>query len=152
MKLGTKDIVYVSLQFILFVLYLFNPIILKIVFPFWLHYLGIILSILGLLIAVFAVLQLNKNLSPFPTPVDGSKLIKTGLYKYIRHPIYTGIIVGAYGFALYTDSGSRLSIAILLYILFHYKSNYEEGRLISAFAEYPQYMQSTGKFFPKKGK
>ena len=44
----------------------------------------------GLSLMALAALQLNRNLSPFPSPKKKSRLITSGAYKYVRHPIYTG--------------------------------------------------------------
>ncbi|MBX9806617.1 MAG: DUF1295 domain-containing protein [Flavobacteriaceae bacterium] len=92
MKVATKDYLFVIIQFILFFVYIFDlnwPMKLS----FDMQKAGLWIAILGGLIIILALLQLNKNLSPFPTPKDKSVLLQNGLYKYMRHPIYTGIIL-----------------------------------------------------------
>jgi protein-S-isoprenylcysteine O-methyltransferase Ste14 len=59
---------------------------------------------LGLIILLVALLQVNKNLTPFPTQLSEGTHIKTGLYKLVRHPIYSGIILAAIGFGLFQES------------------------------------------------
>lgn len=103
----------------------------------------------GALITVVAVLQLNVHLSPFPSPLPGAKLIENGVYGFVRHPIYTGIILAFFGYALICDSGYRLLISAALFVLFYYKSVYEENRLIDVFPKYSEYKTRTGRFFPK---
>lgn len=105
--------------------------------------------ILGIIIVLLAILQLHKNLSPFPSPKTNSELITVGLYKYIRHPIYTGIIVITIGYGLYTDSVYKILIALGLSILFYFKSKYEEQQLSIAFKSYKNYKKATGRFFPR---
>ena len=75
------------------------------------------------------VIQLNKNLSPFPSPINGGELIDTGLYNYIRHPIYTSILSTLFGYGLYSASGYKILLTIALLVLFFYKSKYEEKKL-----------------------
>ena len=148
MKRPIKDILFVGIQAFLFVLYFFSPLG-KVSLGVAIMYIGLVLSITGLCIIVLAILQLNKNLTPFPTPKEGGALIKSGLYKYVRHPIYSGIILLTIGFGIYSGSIWRLIIALALWILFYYKSMYEEGLLMKHFDEYDEYRKRTGRFFPK---
>ena len=137
------------LQFALFVAFAFEVGAMKILFPAFLFWIGVMLFILGAFITVVAVLQLNVNLSPFPSPLPGSKLLVNGIYKFIRHPIYTGIMSAFFGFALIADSGYKLVIAVLLFILFYFKTIYEEKRLVVMFPDYLEYKQRSGRFFPR---
>lgn len=109
---------------------------------------GLWITILGGIIIVLALLQLNKNLSPFPTPKNNTTLLQNGLYKYMRHPIYTGIILFFIGDSVYQNSFYKLGISLLLVVLFHFKTNYEEQRLEQKFPDYKLYKSKTTKFFP----
>jgi protein-S-isoprenylcysteine O-methyltransferase Ste14 len=95
-----------------------------------------------------ALLQLKKNLSPFPTPKETTTLLQNELYKYSRHSIYTGIIILFTGYSVYQNSFYKLGISLLLMLLFYFKSNYEELRLEQKFPDYKLYRNKTGKFFP----
>lgn len=149
MKLQTADITFVLIQFILFFLFIFDVSQLQFKIPHIVTLVGMSIAILGSIIIGIALLQLNKNLSPFPSPKSGSQLIQNGLYKYIRHPIYTGILFLFSGYSLYTSSGYKVLITLLLYILFVFKSRYEEQRLTHTFKNYPRYKKRTGRFLPK---
>lgn len=147
MKKNYKDYLFVSIQFILFFCFIFD-------FN-WSLKLGLAIQKTGLLLAIFgatiiilALLQLNKNLSPFPTPKKNTALLQNGLFKYIRHPIYTGIILFFTGYSVYQNSFYKLAISMLLLVLFYFKSNYEEQRLEQKFPDYKLYKSKTGKFFP----
>ena len=74
-------------------------------------------------------------------------LINTGLHKYIRHPIYSGIFLAAIGIAFYTGSYWQFVISFILLILFYYKSKYEESLLIEKYQEYENYIKVTRRFF-----
>lgn len=149
MKLQTADITFVLIQFVLFFLYIFEIPQLHFTLSNWIANTGISVTVLGMIIVLIAVLQLNKNLSPFPSPKSGSQLIQNGIYKYIRHPIYTGIILLFLGYGIYTSSGYRLLITLLLFILFIFKSRYEESKLMATFKNYSSYKKVTGRFLPK---
>ena len=98
-----------------------------------------------------SILNLNENLSPFPSPKSNSSLISTGIYRYIRHPIYAGILLSMMGYALYLMSVFKLFITLVLWIVFYFKSNLEERLLQkSVLVEYKDYMEMTGRFFPRK--
>jgi protein-S-isoprenylcysteine O-methyltransferase Ste14 len=149
MKKTSSDYIYVGIQFILFVVYMIPITEITFATGSVLDLIGITLLTLGISIGLLSVIQLNKNLSPFPTPITGGELIETGLYKYIRHPIYTGILSTLLGYGLYSGSGYKIFITITLLVLFFYKSKYEEKKLSSVFSEYPEYMKKTGRFLPK---
>lgn len=80
------------------------------------------MAIVGFFTIVIAILQLNKKLTPFPTPLKDGTLINTGLYKLVRHPIYSGIILTAIGFGLFQESFWKIGVALILWILFYFKS------------------------------
>jgi protein-S-isoprenylcysteine O-methyltransferase Ste14 len=126
MKKTSKDYMYVGIQFILFAVYIIPITIITFVTGTVFNIIGIILLALGVLVGLLSIIQLNKNLSPFPTPITGGKLIETGLYNYIRHPIYTGILSTLLGYGLYSGSGYKILITMTLLVLFLYKSKYEE--------------------------
>ena len=146
MKINPKDILLVSIQLLLFVFYTL-VVDDSLGFSFIVQKGGLFISGLGTLILIFALLQINKNLSPFPTPRDRAILIQNGLYKLVRHPIYTGIIFMLIGYSVYQNSIYKLCITGLLMLLFHIKTNYEEQQLIKKFPEYVVYKHKTGKFF-----
>jgi protein-S-isoprenylcysteine O-methyltransferase Ste14 len=146
-KVKGKDILLVTIQFILLTIF-YIPIFPGVFpVPLIIKYAGVIVSILGFLVIVIAILQLNKNLTPFPTPKDNGVLINTGLYKYVRHPIYSGIFLAAIGIAFYTGSYWQLAISFFLLILFYYKSKYEESLLIHKYKDYENYRKVTRRFF-----
>ncbi|WP_034891729.1 methyltransferase family protein [Gillisia sp. Hel_I_29] len=144
-----KDWMYVLLQFILFGVYLIEIDLITISLPEWFKLGVLTFSVLGIIIIVLSFYQLGSNLSPFPSPVKNADLITTGIFKYLRHPIYTGILLILFSVAIYITSEYKLIISILLLILFQFKSKYEESRLIANFENYKDYMKDTGKFIPK---
>jgi protein-S-isoprenylcysteine O-methyltransferase Ste14 len=135
-------------QFILFIVYALVSPMRFFNFSIFLNNLGLIVAIFGLIILTVALLQLHKNLSPFPTPKTNSELVTNGLYRWIRHPIYSGILLFVFGYAIYSQNEYRLIIAVALLILFYFKSSYEERLLKRKFPNYTYYQQKTGRFFP----
>jgi len=144
-----RDWVYVILQFFLFATYLFDLDFIQLSLPEIFKFIMYPIMILGVFIIVISFFQLGSNLSPFPSPLKHSTLITSGLFKFMRHPIYTGILLIVFSIAIYKASEYKFLISVLLLILFHFKTKYEESKLLSKFPNYKEYRQVTGKFFPK---
>lgn len=149
MRIKIKDIIYVSIQFILFASYLFEVKKLRFDLPGFIDFIMLPIIAAGIAIIAISLLQLNKNLSPFPSPKENSELITTGLFSKIRHPIYSGILLLAFSFAFYQNSGFKILISFFLLILFYFKTGYEEKQLSLKFPEYKNYKKTAGRFFPK---
>lgn len=148
MPLKPLDYFFVLIQFVLFGIFLLDIPVLNISLPSYLQLNGIPMAIAGLVISSIAVLQLNTNLSPFPTPKSGSTLIKNGVFTWVRHPIYSGILLGLLGLSLYYQSLYKMGVVVLLLILFYFKTSYEEQRLETVFKEYADYKAKTKQFVP----
>ncbi|MEX0996700.1 MAG: isoprenylcysteine carboxylmethyltransferase family protein [Flavobacteriaceae bacterium] len=147
MKISVKDFVYVLIQLILFALFLFEIRILQFSIPKYIESLSIALLLLSIIFLLVAFLQLNKYLSPFPTPVKNSKLITNGVFAISRHPIYTAIIVGTLSLGILLGSGYKVVLAVVFMFFFYFKTNYEEKKLEEQFPEYKDYKKKTGRFF-----
>jgi len=83
--------------------------------------------------------------------VRGIKLIKSGPYRYIRHPIYSGIIYSGSGLlALWFQSWIWVLFVIPISVCWSLLVEKEEELMITKFGnEYKKYMEVTGQFLPK---
>lgn len=149
MTVSKNDFFLVAIQLVLLVAYLFDIPVFTLEVPDDVDFLHLVFAVFGILIIILGMLQLNKNLSPFPTPKKDAALMTGGLFKYVRHPIYTGILITTFFLAFYLNSGYKLIIFVLLLILFYFKTEYEEKALEEKFPEYESYKASTGRFIPK---
>ena len=149
MKRNPKDIFFVGIQLILFVIYIFRIPKIDFTIPPFVQWIGLVLSVAGIIISLASLLTLNKNLSPFPSPKTSSELIQSGIYKYVRHPIYLGILLFTFGFSLYSENTLRLLIFLALLILFIFKATYEEKLLQDKFPGYADYKKTTVMLLPK---
>lgn len=112
---------------------------------------GWVLIPLGCMIGAGAIWQLRYTLSAYPTPRSSAKLIDGGVFRWIRHPIYTGILTVMLGYMLYSGSVWRGTVTLFLLVLFQFKARYEEQLLRERFDQYTDYMAKTGRFLPKVG-
>lgn len=116
--------------------------------PSWLPSLGRALSLGGILLMIVAALGLGRALTPLPLPNGSGKLRTGGLYRLVRHPIYTGLLAFAVGQAISGGSVLLVGSAVLLIALISVKARWEERRLVETFPEYPNYAAVTPRFIP----
>ena len=111
--------------------------------PLWISFMGFMIGLCGGIPVIMALIALNENISPFPSPKESAVLVQHGIFKYVRHPIYTGILISCYGFAFYKANLFQIIIATLLLLLFIYKAGYEERLLEKKFKDYSVYKKKT---------
>jgi len=110
--------------------------------------LGGLAVVVGGIVAVLGVLGLGASLSPFPKPVDGSALVTHGVYRAVRHPIYSGIVLAAIGWSMATASIVAFAGTVLLFLLFDAKSRREEVWLAERHTGYAAYRARTKRLVP----
>ena len=106
------------------------------------------LVIVGAVIAVLGVVGLRENLTAVPRPIEGGRLVDTGVYGMVRHPIYTGIVTAAVGWGLATASPAALVAAAMLGAFFDLKARREEAWLLAAYPGYAAYRARVRKLVP----
>jgi protein-S-isoprenylcysteine O-methyltransferase Ste14 len=109
---------------------------------------GLALGGIGLALAVAGLWWLGDNLSALPHPKDDATLVQSGPYRVVRHPIYSGLIVGALGWALMNTSLLTLVYAVILLAFFDIKSRREERWLARKFPDYAAYQARVAKLIP----
>jgi protein-S-isoprenylcysteine O-methyltransferase Ste14 len=107
-----------------------------------------VLSGLGALLAFAGLFSLGRNLTAVPHPKDDAVFVERGAYRLVRHPIYSGIILGAVGWGLLTNSLLVLLLSAGLLLFLDIKSRREEQWLNAKFAEYAGYQQRVRKLIP----
>lgn len=111
--------------------------------------LGVALTFAGVALAIQARRMLGRNWSSEVQIKQDHELIQHGPYRYVRHPIYTGLLLAFFGTALKMgDWRGWIALAIVL-ASFWYKSRQEERFLLARFgAPYAEYMQHTKALLP----
>jgi protein-S-isoprenylcysteine O-methyltransferase Ste14 len=111
---------------------------------------AITLTALGIAFAIWARFYLGQNWSSAVTIKVGHQLIRTGPYAWVRHPIYSGLILAMIGTAIARREPRGLISVALLWLGFWIKSRMEEKFMHKTFGpEYEAYAQSTGALVPK---
>jgi protein-S-isoprenylcysteine O-methyltransferase Ste14 len=151
---GKRGEWYVVAQVVLFGLIALGPVA-GLGRPGWPAPLGLAARIIGLTLgmaggalALAGLAGLGRNLSALPHPKDDAEFVERGPYRWVRHPIYGGLLLSAFGWGLLANSGLTLGFAAALLALFELKSRREEAHLARKFAGYADYQRRVRKFFP----
>jgi protein-S-isoprenylcysteine O-methyltransferase Ste14 len=109
---------------------------------------GVIILFAIVLVAWAVISMLNSKLRISPIPAPDAILIISGPYKYIRHPMYTAVLLGTSGLLFIDFSWLRLLFAIVLAIVLIIKLNWEEQMLNEKFIAYKDYRKHSEKIVP----
>ena len=100
------------------------------------YFLGILIIIIASIFILIAIKDLGRNLSPFPRPKANSNLVTTGIYRFMRHPMYYSLIIISFGVFLTKLSIYHLCLTITLALLIKFKIILEEQYLKNKFKNY----------------
>ena len=113
-------------------------------------WLGVLLTAAGVGVALWARWHLGANWSGVVTLKEGHELIRTGPYRAIRHPIYTGILLGLLGTATAMGEVRGLLAVAIAWLSSYWKARREESFLLHEFGEkFEAHVKQTGMFLPK---
>jgi protein-S-isoprenylcysteine O-methyltransferase Ste14 len=113
------------------------------------RYFGLILFFAGSILRLAAVFALGRRFSGLVAIQADHQLKTDGLYRYTRHPSYTGLLGSMMGYALIFRSAIGLLLCVLLFLLLVSRMNDEEKFLETHFGdEYRTYCQKTRRLVP----
>jgi protein-S-isoprenylcysteine O-methyltransferase Ste14 len=109
---------------------------------------GALLFGCGIALAVWARLHLGRNWGMPTTQRAEPELVTSGPYRFVRHPIYTGLLTAMLGTALVNSLLGLIVVAVLV-AYFYYCGIVEERNLTAAFPQaYPEYKSRTKMLIP----
>jgi protein-S-isoprenylcysteine O-methyltransferase Ste14 len=103
---------------------------------------GVLLAVAGAVVMVMAARALGSGFTPFPRPSDAGRLVATGPYAVVRHPVYTGGILLFTGISLALSPLALVGTAALA-VLWALKSHLEERFLAARYPGYAEYRART---------
>lgn len=103
----------------------------------------------GALIGKAGFQALGDNLTPMPSPKQDATLVQSGIYRHVRHPIYSSLILLSFGWSLLRNNTTGLVFSAVLASLLDRKASYEEELLSQRFSDYPSYRRRVAKFLPR---
>jgi protein-S-isoprenylcysteine O-methyltransferase Ste14 len=109
---------------------------------------GALLFACGIVLAVWARLHLGRNWGMPMTRRAEPELVTSGPYRFVRHPIYSGLLTAMLGTAL-ADNLLGLIVVAVLVAYFYYSGSVEERNLTATFPRaYPEYKSRTKMLIP----
>ena len=115
----------------------------------WTFWLGAVVTIAGLLFAVWARQHLGSNWSRSVTIKQDHQLIVTGPYAVVRHPIYTGILAGFLGSVIALGQVRGVIAFVLVFFVLWYKLRMEAQWMRNQFGvTYETYAQHVAALVP----
>jgi protein-S-isoprenylcysteine O-methyltransferase Ste14 len=112
---------------------------------------GSALTIAGAVVLLVAAANLGRSLTALPTPANRATLRTGGLYRFVRHPIYSGLLALVLGGVLTSGSAVRAALAAGLLLLLRRKARWEEDMLRRRYPGYTDYARRTPRFVPRIG-
>jgi protein-S-isoprenylcysteine O-methyltransferase Ste14 len=112
-------------------------------------WIGVAFTAAGVAIAIWARWHLGNNWSGVVTLKEGHVLIRSGPYRTIRHPIYTGILLAFLGTAVGLGEVRGLLAVAIVWLSFYTKARREESFLTQEFGDrFAEHRRHTGMFLP----
>ena len=106
------------------------------------------LLVLGGLFTAAGFYSLGANLTVLPRPRENARLVETGAYRLVRHPIYSGIFSAALGWGMWLHSWLAIGYALILFMVLDAKARREERWLLEKFPEYAAYQKRVARLIP----
>ena len=136
----------VALQFLLLLLLVINPFDPLVEVE---RVISLTIYLFATLILASAAVALGSALTASPIPKDDAELVTRGIYKRVRHPMYSALLLIGVGLLLANFNLFSIIIYLALIALLLEKSRYEDALLATRHREAERYQASTGRFFPK---
>src|SRR5260221_3835773 len=125
----------------------------KVGLPESIRWLGVGIGIICVRLIYWLFSSIGQGISPTVATRKQHKLITSGPYHWVRHPLYTVAATNFFALGMMADSWFISLMAIIAFILLALRTPNEEAHLIEQFGdEYREYMKTTGRFLPYLGK
>lgn len=98
-------------------------------------FLGAAITAAGLGFSIWARRHLGRNWSGVVTLKEGHELVRDGPYRYVRHPIYTGLLFGFVGSAIARDEWRGVLAVVIAYLALWRKLQLEERWMVETFGD-----------------
>jgi len=111
--------------------------------------LGTVMIVLGCAANIKGRFNLGKNWANHIKIYKEHTLVQTGMYRIVRHPLYSSIILMFYGGCLvYRNIAAFAAVSLIFVPFIYYRAKQEEAMLLQSFPMYEEYKKRTGMLFP----
>lgn len=108
----------------------------------------LIVAIAGTILAI-AFINLRESVTVYPEPRAGVPFITQGIYKYVRHPMYIGVLLFGASMVVTKWTLASLAIWLVLFADLQIKYHYEDRLLAARWPDAALYQASVGALLPK---
>jgi len=106
--------------------------------------------VLGFAIGIWSIAVFSfSQLTVMPEPRGNGELNEKGPYKFIRHPMYTAVLMASFGFVVANPVLATILVYVALIVVLLVKISHEEELLKKAYSNYEEYCKRTYKLIPK---
>ena len=109
---------------------------------------GVFVCLAGVSLLMLARRSLGRNWSDLVVLKEGHQLIERGPYRWVRHPLYSGGVLGMLGSALTVGTRAAYAVVAICFVGLLVKSRQEEALLLQQFPEYAGYKRRVKSFIP----
>jgi len=109
---------------------------------------GWLMFSLGGLVGVLGVIHLGRARTAFPRPLEETRLVTSGIYGWVRHPLYSSVLAASVGWGIIWASVTALTLAGVLAVFLDAKARREERWLKEVFPEYANYSKRVRRLVP----
>lgn len=109
---------------------------------------GVLCLTFATMVGIAGLASLGRNLTPLPKPSEKTKLVQHGIYRWLRHPLYTAVMTASVGWSLLRQSWPAFAFSLGLAAFLDAKARREELWLRHQFVEYQEYEKRVRRFIP----
>lgn len=110
--------------------------------------LAIVLLVAGAFFGIAGAVALGKARTIYPEPRSGARLVRHGIFRVVRHPLYSSLIFLSFGWSLAWHSGAGVVAALVMAAFLDAKARHEEQRLRLRFPDYEAYAARVKRLLP----
>lgn len=103
-------------------------------------------------LGLWAIAVFGRGVTPSPLPAASASMVTRGPYRWIRHPMYTAVVIFSAGVVIRSRNAFGVAMLVALVGFFALKARWEERRLVARYPGYAAYATRTGRFVPGVGR
>lgn len=149
-QIKLKARILVTAQFSLLGLLFLKPQAAVLLTPTWAPSLALVLDVLATVILFMAWYALRASLQISPIPKEGAALVTSGIYRFVRHPMYIGVLLIGLGFVLTNINWIAIAVWAALLVTLIYKARFEDSLLSIKHPQAKAYQSQTLGLLGKK--
>jgi len=123
--------------------------VLEMLIRFLIRVSGSLYVAVGIAMIIAGLFELKSNASLFYLPIERNKLVTSGIFRFVRHPVYGGLLLLCIGLSITSQRWDKMVLSVVLGVVLDQVSDLEEGALLLEHPlAYRAFIGSRKKFVP----